>query len=126
MNGRSSITIDIGSLPPTGNESSATAKTKDVIIVKADKSVGVANCCHEKAKEQAILQQKLEFMEHQLDEERARFKKKESHLNQMLEALQSDRPESLATFGGDDEAQEALEQKDKAIEELKAELAAEK
>ena len=62
----------------------------------ADKSAGVHICCHEQAKQHALAQQKIQFMQEQLSDEQNQSKMKEKQFNQIISALKKTAEENNA------------------------------
>ena len=62
----------------------------------ADQCVGVHLCCHEQTKEQAVLQQKVQFLNEQIKDEKAQAAMKDQQFNKMIAALKRTAEENNA------------------------------
>ena len=58
--------------------------------------MGVHLCCHEQTKEQAVLQQKVQFLNEQIKDEKAQAAMKDQQFNKMIAALKRTAEENNA------------------------------
>jgi len=72
-------------------------------LQKADASVGVHICCHEQAKQHAVVLQKVQFLNEQLKEEKSQSQMKEQQYSRIIAALKQTAEENFLKHGADND-----------------------